>query len=529
MKKLSILLIFIVFFNQSLFSKEKLDLELYDLMYKSFVYSKDLKNAYIVAKRVLKFYPYNLKWIKRTAQVSLWLGESNEAYKYYFYLYRKTKNPAIEKILFTFPYLEVFKLRIKKYEKEIKRHNYKNALELANLYEYEGYPEKSFKLMEYLYKKTKREDFFYAYIKYAIKLAKSEIVSRYPDKLKNLPLKKRYIVAYFLIAKGEYEKTLEIMRYVDKLPKEKEYYNILLFALLKSGHYNKFIKITKYLLQKDRVDISYIYPLLSYYYKKGDFETLEFIYSKMYEFNKRKDIIKGYIDILLHNKKYNKALKILNENQNTFTKKEYLITIAKVYSGLKQKKRVFKIYKILLGNYKEELTGNEKKEILWFLIDNTDKYYAILKKYLPEFEQDRDLYFAVINAYMKIQNLDKAEEIARKFLDKNKNNISFLLLYADILNIKSIFDESYLYYHKAWILANKKLKKNFKLLYKKEFLMNYIRLAYMFEDADQINRLLKIAKKVLNHNGYFDTKLDYFLHNNEFDPAFYMFNYRRIF
>lgn len=529
MKKILAALILSILLTQPSFGKQKLDLALYETMYKSFIYTDDINSAYIVAEKVLKTMPRSLKWRKRVAQLSLWLGKTDKAYKDYLYIYKKTKDPSIEKLLFSFPYPEVVYLKIKNYEKQIKKGNYKNSLKLVRLYEYEGYPEKSIKLLKYVYKKTKKENYFYEYIKYAIKLGESRILVKYTKKLRTFPIKEKYSVAYLLIAQGDYEKALEIMRYVKKLPKDKVYYNILLFLLLKTQNYNKFIKITKFLLIKEKVDISYVYPLLDYYYRKKDFQTLEIIYSKLYKIKRTKDILKGYIDVLLHDKHYKKTLKIIKENQSLFSKQEYLFYMAKIYAGLKYKEKVAKIYEILLRDYRKQLTLNEKKEILWFLIDNANRYYEILKRYLPFFEKEDDLYMEVINAYMRIQELDKAQSIAKKYINQEKDNLSFLILYADILNIKSVFDESYYYYHKAWILANNKLKFDPKLIREKEFLRNYIRLSYMFEKPDKIRKLFRVAKEVLKYNEYINLKLDYYLYKGEYEPAFYINNYRRLF
>jgi len=535
MKKVAVILFLIGFLIEPVFAKQKVDIELYELMYKSFIYTNDLKHAYMVTKKVLKVMPFNLKWRKRVAQLALWLGKGDEAYKNFIYLYRRIKDPAIEKILFTLPYPEIIQLKIKKYEKQIKKGNYKNIVELAKLYEYEGYPEKSFNLLKIAYEKTKNKKYLYWYLKYAVKLSEGQILGKYTDEIKKFPLKEKYYMVYPLISKGDYQKALEILRYVDKMPKDQNYYNLLLFLLLKNGKRDEFIKIVKYLLKEDKSflekkeNLSHIYFLFSYYYRKKDFDLLEYFYSTVYEIKRTKNIVRGYIDILLQNKNFKKALNIIQENRDLLEKKDYLFLISKVYNGLNEKEKALKIYSTLLKNYKQDLTLNEKKEILWFLIDNADNYFKILKIYLPYFEKEKELYLEVITAYLKIQEIDKAHYLAKSYIQKEKNNLSFLVLYADILNIKSIFDESYYYYHKAWVLANKRLKKDSKLLENKEFLRNYIRLSYIFSTPKKIETLFKIVKKNFNKSDYFNLKLDYHLYKMDYDAAFYMYNYKKVF
>ncbi|RMA97664.1 tetratricopeptide repeat protein [Hydrogenothermus marinus] len=529
MKRIIVSLILIVLLINPVFSKQKFDLQLYELMYKSFIYTQDLEHAYIVAKKVLKVIPFSIKWRKRVAQLALWLGKTDEAYKNYLYIYNKTKDPSIEKILFTFSYPEIINLKIQKYETQVKKGNYQNALELAKLYEYTGYPEKSLKLLKQIYEKTNKKEYLYEYLIYATKLGETHILVKYIQTLKVFPLEKKYDIVYLLIAKGYYDKALEVLRYVQDLPKDKTYYNLLLFLLLKNQKYKEFIKVVKYLLIKQQIDISYIYPLLDYYYRKKDLQSLEFIYSKIYKIKKTKAFIKEYINILIENKKFQQALEILNENTSIFSDKEYLFYLAKIYAGLKNKEKVAKIYKILLKDYREQLSLNEKKEILWFFIDNSEEYYKLLKTYLPFFKKEKDLYIEVITAYMNIQELDKAYSLAKKYINKEKNNLSFLILYADILNIQTKFDESSYYYNKAWILANKQLRINPNIINNKEFLRNYIRLSFKYSSPKKIKKLLKIAKNTLNYNEYLNLILDYYLYLGEYDPSFYIYNYKRIF
>jgi tetratricopeptide (TPR) repeat protein len=528
MKKILVLLALLIGLTATSSAKEKFDLQLYDLMYKSFVYTNDLENAYKVAKKIVEKIPFSIKWRKRLAQLALWLNKPEEAFRNYLYVYNKTHDKEIEKTLFMFPYPEVIDLKIKIYEKEIKNGNYKNAVELAKLYEYKGYPEKAFNLMKNLYKKTKDETFLYEYIKYAVKLGKDDVLLKHLSFIKYLSLQEKIEIAQLFIAKNKYNEALEVLRYVDKIPDNKDYYELLSYVLFQLGDYEKLIKLLNYLYATNKIDQSNLYLLSSYYYSKKDYEKLEQILKNAIEKYNLTNLYPEYINILIINKKYKEALNILENKKSYFkNEKNYYLLIAQVYAKLGYNKKALKIYENLLSNY--NLTENDKKEILWFLIDNAQEFEDVLENYIPYFVKDKQLYLPVINAYLRLQYVDKPYLIAKKFLPFNKNNISFLILYGDIMNLQTKFEESSYFYNKAWKIANEKLKKDPAAIYDKEFLRNYIRLSIMYNSPAKIRKLLKIAKNVFTYEEYINLKMDYYLSFNEFEPAFYIYNYKRDF
>jgi flagellar motor component MotA len=97
------------------------------------------------------------------------------------------------------------------------------------------------------------------------------------------------------------------------------------------------------------------------------------------------------------------------------------------------------------------------------------------------------------------------------------------------MNLQTKFEESSYFYNKAWKIANEKLKKDPAAIYDKEFLRNYIRLSIMYNSPAKIRKLLKIAKNVFTYEEYINLKMDYYLSFNEFEPAFYIYNYKRDF
>lgn len=528
MKKLLILVALLICMFYTSFAKDRFDLQLYELMYKSFIYTNDIKNAYKITKKVVEKIPFNLKWKKRLAQLSLWLSNVDEAFENYMYVYKKTKDKSIEKILFKFPYPEVVDLKINLYEEEVRKGNFTNVLELAKLYEYKGEPEKSLTLLNIVYEKTKNKKFLFEYIRYAAKLGEIEIISKYIPFLKNLPLKEKINISKLLIERNRYKEVLETLRYVEDLPNNKEYYKLLIYALFKLGDYDKLTRLLNYIYSKDKIDEENLYLLMSYYYSQKDYKSLEKLLKDAIYKYKLSNLYQEYINVLIINGRYKKILRILKNKRNYFkNKKRYYFLLAYVYAKLGYKEKALKIYQKILSNYKLNLT--EKKEILWFFIDNIENFKSILERYLPYFAKDKNLYMIVINGYLKLNYIDKAYLIASKFLKYNRKNIQFLVLYADILSMQSNFDESNFYYMKAWRLAQRKLKENPSIIYNEEFLRNYLRLSIFYSKPNRVKKLLNIAKNVLTYNEYLNLMVDYYLSYGEYEPVFYIYNYKRVF
>lgn len=61
--------------------------KLLELSYQSFIYTRDLSNAYALASKAVKLYPENPVWKNRLAQICIWTGRQSEAVDIYEKLY----------------------------------------------------------------------------------------------------------------------------------------------------------------------------------------------------------------------------------------------------------------------------------------------------------------------------------------------------------------------------------------------------------------------------------------------------------
>jgi len=492
------------------------DDKLYDLMYKSFIYNKDLKNAYDVAVKALRYEKNSIKWRRRVADTSLWLGKSMLAYKNYMYLYKKTKDKRIENILLLFPFKfkELIKLKIKKYTSEFKEGNFAHTIDLANIYYSLGYVKKAENILKEAYEKTKYKKFFDMYIKYALMAEDMDVLKENLNKLKKDNLKQKIEIAYILINDNDFKDAYELLVYVREIPKNKEYYKLLVYVTYQLRKFDKLLRLLNYMYKNNLMDKSSFSLLLSYYYSVKDYKKLEYLLKdaiNKFHYN----VYKDYIDVLISNENYKKALEFLQRYKNKFSIKDYFKLKAYLYAKLKKYNLAAKFYEKLL---KFNLDKNDLNEILWFSIDTKD--YSLFKKIKEKIKDHCTLALAYLSFY-------KVDMAYYEMLKVKLNSLDKYLTFINILEIKG--KNSYKYRLEAFKLANKMLQKNPFLIRKREFLKNYINLSFYFLLPNEIKKLFKIAEKILPKQEFMELKISYYFKLKEYDKLFYIKHYKREF
>lgn len=127
------------------------DSELYNLSCQTFLANKNLTAAFNLAKEAVRHKPESLKWRKRYAQVSLWLGYGAISLKQWMILIKRTKNPAyvqeaIKVAKLTFDYQKLIKLY--QYELDQGMPVQQAAKKLAHLFVELGEPRKALSFLK---------------------------------------------------------------------------------------------------------------------------------------------------------------------------------------------------------------------------------------------------------------------------------------------------------------------------------------------------------------------------------------------
>ena len=514
MKK--IIFLIIAFFS---YSYAFFDNKLYEYMYKSFLYSKDLKDAYIIAKKAVVYKPEDIKWRKRLAQAAWGLGKNEEAYSDFLYIYNKTHSLKIRNILFLFPYWQTFRIEKKMYEKEFKKGNFLHVVNLAEVYLKLGYPEKALKILKKAYKYKKNIKILKEMLKVAVALDNINLIFEYINDLKNLSLNEKLDVAKTFIFFGYYKKAYELLKYVNKIPNNIDYYKYMIYITYKLRLFNQMILLLDYELEKNKIKKGDLDLLLSFYYAKKDYKTLEYLLKKASKINKI--YTKNYLEVLLTEHKYKKALQIIDKCN--FSKNKYIYTLATIYIKTGNIKKAKKLFTQLFENYK--LNNIQKSALLWFIINHGDyAFFKEVKKYMSLKGFD----YQLMLLYFKFNFLNKAYFYGVKILPFNKNNLSFLLTFSDILSTEGKMDKSYYYKLKGWKIVNKKLKDNPSLINNKDFFITYFNLAQTFLSGDEVLSLLDKAKKTLDANSFVNLELSYYFNINK-EKCFYIYNYKKAF
>ncbi|UOD34318.1 tetratricopeptide repeat protein [Deferribacteraceae bacterium V6Fe1] len=520
------LLIFVVA-SFSAFSQETKNLEMYDLMYRSFMYSNDNENAYNIAKKAVDVVPKNIEWRKRLAQLCMWLGKQREAYTNYLYIYSETKDKGIRDILFKFPYKEVTNLKIRVYEDEITSGDYKHLYQLTELYNLSGYPEKSIKLLETAYSKTKEIKYLITLLKYHINFGNTPEVNDFKPAISYLTEYEKIRLATLYINKRQYNEAYEVLTMANTLPANDSYYKLLLSVAIKLKKYERAETLLTYLNANGKLTISEFYYFLNYYLRNNDYNRLKYLLEKGVAEYKSQELLSLYITLLLKDNNLQGAIKTLNDNKSIFkNKKDYLILYAQLLAKLNKYDKSKKIVNELLRQHYAELTINDIKGIVWLMIDNKNYFYDELIKYLPLFSKKSGLELELISGYLAIQQIDNAEVIAKKVLKNNTNDVEFLLLYSDILNIQTRFEESNYYKHLALDIVNKKFGN---VNQDKLFFKNYLRLMLDRQNPESFNELLNKYKNSLSEKEYAQFMVDYYFFSRQYDKLFYIYNFKKVY
>jgi len=367
------------------------DQELLKLMLNSFLWSGDLKNAYKVAKKGVKLFPKDIFWLGKAADISLWIGKSEEAKDYYYRLYKITKEKKLRK--------KLIELSI-----ELK----KNWKKLVELYEKLGQPDKALKFLKNIYKKHKKVEYLKGMIKIQLLLGHTEQAFKNLNKLKDLGnLDTRYVTFLYYM--------------LDSLYKLKRYGQIIKDrASMKSFDYWKILSDLAWNLRD---------------YKNSVYASRVLITS-----GKGRDVDYERLIIPLE-KKYFERLKF---------HKYIWFYYAGSYLKLGEKDKAVKIYQEAI-KYNPENT-DFIVALLWTIIDIGDE--KKLKRYIKKYEYiakiDKKLNLVYGSAYSLLQDSLKSLYYLGKELRKNPDDPDTLIIYGDVIDLSGRTEQAYHYRFKAW-------------------------------------------------------------------------------
>jgi len=509
------------------FEKDK---EVLKEILKVYLAKGDLDKAYAIVEKGIGLYPDDLDLKKSAGDIALWRSNPEVAFKYYLEYYSKTKSPAVrEKLLMLAMALKKYFVAKELLEEEIKRGNYEKASELAEIYANLGEPEKAVALLRELYRRRRNPELLKKIVK--IELSINDIDNALKDleqlvKLGNLDVKDAVELAYLFYVNKQYDKALNILKSVKAKATDKDidYWTTLGDLAWDLNDRETAIESSRYLYQIGKARNIDLERLIYYYAEKKDYKNLERFAKLLWERNKTPNYLQYYLTALYEQGKYKEVLKTIAKlDENTL-------------NALKDKSYFWGIYAnslVKLGNVDEAIKvyemalkyNPESKEIivsfLWLLIDT--KQTAKLEKYLRKYKylayEDKNFTFLYGVAYTILQNSLQAKPFLKKLVDDNPNNVDYLLLYADAVDLAGETEIAEKYRFKIWKQLNAKLKENPKLINNREFLKDYLRLAIMFAPAQEIEKIIKIGEKILTKKEINSVKITWYLARGEYEKA----------
>lgn len=494
-KKIKIILFLIFLISSDSFAKNDETEKLLELSYQSFIYTKDIQNAYLLAKKATQKYPKNIEWKERLFQICIWSGKTEEALDILNEIY--LINPETELIE---NYLkEIKNKRLDFYEKilktKAKNGDKKYLLELFNFYISIGETEKIENLITENPILLKFEPAYQSLSEFYLKKHDPEKAIYYFEKSEKKNRCAFYPkVSNIYFSKQDFEKAQKVLK--ENLQYCNENPNFLTqlsdFSLL-LNKFEDMIKASDILYKTKNyreIDAERLYI----YYLNRDIKKASQIAFDAYLKFKKQYFLYYYLSLNAKDD-YESLLKEVDL-------KDQILIYIKNFDKLNNQKR----NNLLNLFIKEEQELNTVLNYIWIIIEkgNIGEKNAISQKYSC-FNEKKDLFLALSFLKASINKTEEALDCFNKAFNYNPR-ISDYVNYGDFLYSVGFKTES-IFYKK---IAHNYLKsKNDKT---EEEIKNFLRLSIELETEDF--DIKKIENYKTNQKDNLELSL-YFLSKNK--------------
>ncbi len=538
--------------NRNTVSKNMASKELNDVLrlkLKIFLGVGDFKNALIICKEGVKFFPKDYYWWEWLGNVSIWLGNPFYGINDYYKSFLLTGNKKLAKK--TYHLATAFR-RWGIAEKMINVIGDSVSLkDTVYVYQMAGDPVKLIRLLEKKYKKKKSEKIlrYLIYIYWKMGNIKKTIGALTALK-NNFGLSTDNVLMYsnVLIAERKYGKALAMLKKIrDKVKKtnykfwnemsdlswmlgdyktaveaslilvnmKPEHIRVVKIAAngnvsktridYKPGRKNDYARISQY-YYAIRPKIAIKYSLMGW----NKYRTAPLFYRFVYAAARQKmwkDIIKNI------NKLNRKELDRLSSN--VYFVLAYVNALAA--TGQNQK-----AMDICLRRLREKFNPNFLSRLIYLSLNdnNVRMLHYILKTWKNTPMEYHNLIVPFISIYIYMKNGHEALRLA-KYLKKN-SSLGHELLYADILSLYGNTHEAEYIRYRVWKKMKKEIKKNPLLLENTQFLEYFLNVSIYFEGYERFEKILGHYKNILPATSFKNFTLSYRLFYNYREKALYI-------
>jgi len=498
--------------------------------------TRDLENAYKLAKFAVEKFPDSIYWRKNLFMVSLWTQHLDDAYESAIFLFKKKVKDIkdLEKTVYSLSLYKGDYFTISEIlKKDIERGNLKKLDEFVYINtEILGNINETIDFLNNIYQKIEDKQQKFNILKALFKIYYGLDDIKNANLILNKIEEENYVgfvdddfaitASDIYFVQKEYKKALNILKIA--MPKAKDnnvdYWETLSDMAVFVKDYETTYEASKHLYKIDKfrdVDIERIYL-----YSKNNKEKEEILLKGWEKFKKPYYAIL-YINFLIETKQYEKALAFAEKTKDDTSLKNDMIfnlSLADLYYILKDYEKTKDIYLYLIAK-----TGSlsVKESLLWLLMEIKDKD---LDYYLKAFENDvaknKNLALVYASAYFEKQKYNVALAYLKEYIKFKGATPDLLSLYADILQAAGRDEEAENIRKQAYTLIIEKLNKEKDFFEKRENISTYLRLSIYYKTPEEFKNLFIKYKDKLEEQERKDLEILYYLRNNEQERANYL-------
>ncbi len=484
-----------------------------------FLASKDLSNAYYVAKIGCKRFPHESYWWKRLADICTWTNRPREAMKSYLRLYKITKKEEYKKKAFNLSVLcNRFDIAKDILEMDLKMGLFPELKDLVYIYEQSGYLFELIRILERRYGSTGslavlkilvRLYWSYGMVNKAIK-AMEELEQKRP-----LSSKEALLFSEMLYSQRRYEDSLAILkRYIKRATKKDvEFWQTLSDLAWAEGDYLAAIKASSMLYKTKKARAIDYERLYLFYYSNNRFDLTLKYSIEGYKKYKKPYFFFAFLNTAILLKKWDMIIREIGK-----LREKELMGFAKDPHFIATQALVF----IKTGNMEKgkrllqcALRKGFNLEVLSYYLHilletrNIKEIKDVIKGYERYTKDYNELIIPFVSCHLLLQDGRNALRLINLVPIKSYSN---MLLKADILSLMGKEEEANKIRFSLWRRMKKRLKKEEKIIRNKEFLENFLRVAIHFEASPTLRRYMELGKRILDKNRYMNILISYLLY-----------------
>jgi hypothetical protein len=503
------------------------------LMVQSFLFNKDLKNAFLITSIAYKKFPTSPYWNQQMADIASWSGNPNAAINAKIFLYQKDREPKLRDEIINYglsmyQYMLIEALVIDKTIQDPSDANVKLLIFVENAI---GTPEKAAKMLKEIYaKNSANSNLLTQEFQLALDLGDLDLMKDAAEQvLKNrvYTLENVSLLAYYYYLQKDIKASYNALLLAQVSPTNPstdkvvlKYYQLLSDVGWYVQEYATAAKASKHLIDINSTRLT-DYVRVVDFYTKSDSNLSMYTAKKAYLQFKQPYLFYSFADLAFKQKEYKELadiVTIVDESNSKFKNEaQYFLIKAKLSTALNEKEKALGYLNQIISMSNDDTSL--QLNVFWFYIDNG--WLKEAKNYMLKMENsgnvDPKYYFPFASTYYSLGEIDKANSYMQKILSSKSDIASskdFKSLQAYIYQMQG-HEESY--YKTLYELKNEleaQSKESSELGNTNDYLTSYLNSSMPISGAERFETMLKNAQKHLTPESYSSLSYSWAMRNN---------------